>query len=243
VLGGQLHAYVGWQANFVLLAAAGAILFVAAWHGMPRAAPDGGSREGHWLRAMGASYARLMRERAVVLNVLILSMTAGAFYAYLAGAPLVLGTYGIGPAQVGFYIMIPPLSYIVGNFVTTRLARRVGDHRMMTAGQAAAITGIVLMVALGAWGPRSGLAFALPLILLGIGHGLLIPPALAATVGVIPALAGGAAALAGVTQQLVGAFGGVAAGWVIHGGAVWLGLLMLAFTLSSFGAQLLIPRR
>lgn len=237
VIGGQLHAYIGWQANFVLLAVIGAGLFATAWTAMPRARAAGGGVEGHWLRAMGVSYARLMRERAVVLNTLILSMTAGGFYAYLAGAPLVLHDYGIGPAEVGFYIMVPPLSYIAGNFLASRLAHRLGELRMMAAGQAAAVLGIVLMLALAAWGLRSGWAFVLPLILLGIGHGLLIPPTLAATVGAIPALAGGAAALAGVVQQVIGAFGGLAAGWVIHGGAVGLGALMLAFTLGAVAAQ------
>jgi DHA1 family bicyclomycin/chloramphenicol resistance-like MFS transporter len=72
---------------------------------------------------------------------------------------------------------------------------------------------------------------------MGIGHGLLIPSVLAATVSVIPALAGGASALAGVVQQVVGAFGGVAVGWVIWGGAVGLGALMLALTLGAVAAQ------
>jgi DHA1 family bicyclomycin/chloramphenicol resistance-like MFS transporter len=237
VIGGQLHAYVGWQANFVLLAVAGAVLFVSAWVAMPRVAPKAGAAEGHWLRAMGTTYARLMRERAVVLNVLILSMTAGAFYAYLAGAPLVLRDYGIGPAEVGFYIMVPPLSYIAGNFLTSRLAHRLGEARMMAAGQAITLLGIATMLALAAAGVRSGAAFVLPLILMGIGHGLLIPSVLAATVSVVPALAGGASALAGVVQQVTGALGGVAVGWVIWGGAVGVGALMLAFTLGAVAAQ------
>ena len=47
------------------------------------------------------------------------------------------------------------------------------------------------------------LAFALPLILLGIGHGFLVPPALAGTVSLVPALAGSAAA--GATAAASGA--------------------------------------
>jgi hypothetical protein len=43
--------------------------------------------------------------------------------------------------------------------------------------------------------------------------------------------------VAGVVQQVIGAFGGLAAGWVIHGGAIGIGALMLAFTLASIGAQ------
>ncbi len=241
VVGGQLHARFGWQANFVLLSVLAVLLMLAAWHGMParRTAASAGT---HWLRAMAASYARLMREPAFVLNVMLLSLTVGAFYVYLGGAPLVLGSYGIGPASVGFYIMVPPLSYIAGNFLTSRLVRRIGEGRVRVAGQCVTIAGIVLMIGLALAGWRSGWSFTLPLVLLGIGHGLLMPPTLTATVGSVPALAGAAAAVAGVMQQIVGAFGGYAVGWVPHDGPVPLGLLMLAFTVCAITAQAFIPR-
>jgi DHA1 family bicyclomycin/chloramphenicol resistance-like MFS transporter len=241
VVGGQLHARFGWQANFMLLAVLAGLLMVAAWHGMPaqRTAASAGT---HWLHAMGASYARLMREPAFVLNVMVLSLTVGAFYVYLGGAPLVLGSYGIGPATVGFYIMVPPLSYILGNYLTSRLVRRIGEGRVRVAGQAVTIAGIVLMIGLALAGWRDGWSFTLPLVLLGIGHGLLVPPTLAASIGSIPALAGAAAAVAGVMQQIVGAFGGYSVGWVPHDGPVALGLLMLAFTCCAVAAQASIPR-
>jgi DHA1 family bicyclomycin/chloramphenicol resistance-like MFS transporter len=239
VVGGQLHAYVGCQANFVLLALLGSMLFAAAWYGLPTAPPARtASHSDHWLRAMGASYARILREPSIMLNVMVLSLTVGAFYAYLAGAPLVLGGYGIGPANVGFYIMVPPLAYIVGNFVTSRLVRRIGEQPVLLVGQMLTIAGIALMLALAVSGWRTALAFVLPLVLLGFGNGLLVPPALAATVGAVPALAGAAAAVAGVMQQLVGAIGGYAAGWVIGDGAVGLGALMLVFALAAGGSQL-----
>jgi DHA1 family bicyclomycin/chloramphenicol resistance-like MFS transporter len=240
VLGGQIHERFGWQANFVLLAVLAVLLMVSGWFAMP--AQRGASTSSHWLRSMGASYARLMREPAFVLNVMVLSLTVGAFYAYLGGAPFVLGRYGIGPAEVGLYIMVPPLSYIAGNFLTSRVVRRVGDRRMMALGQAVTIAGIVLMMALAVVGWRSGLSFALPLVLLGIGHGMLVPPVLAATVGIVPTLAGAAAAIAGVMQQVVGALGGYAAGWVPHDGPVALGVLMLVFTLLAVTAQARLPR-
>jgi DHA1 family bicyclomycin/chloramphenicol resistance-like MFS transporter len=69
-----------------------------------------------------------------------------------------------------------------------------------------------------------------------------MPPTLAATIGSIPALAGAAAAVAGVMQQIVGALGGYAVGWVPHDSPVGLGLLMLAFTAGAITAQAFIPR-
>ncbi|MFM1988673.1 MAG: hypothetical protein RJA99_1630 [Pseudomonadota bacterium] len=241
VVGGQLHARIGWQANFVLLALLAGLLALAVLRVLPAdaARPRG---DGHWLGAMGASCARLSRERSFVLNVVVLSMSVGAFYAFLAAAPLVLKAYGVGPADVGFYVMVVPLSYVFGNFLTSRLARHGRDMRMRAAGQVLTLAGIVLMIGLALAGLRSGYAFTAPLVLLGIGHGLLMPPTLGATIGTLPALAGAAAGIAGVAQQFVGAFGGYAVGWVPHDGPVGLGVLMAAFTLAATAAQAALPR-
>ena len=114
---------------------------------------------------------------------------------------------------------------------------------MMGLGLVAALSSLTLLLALGVAGWHSPLAFALPLLLLGLGHGFLNPPALAGTVGVVPALAGSAAAVAGLMQQLMGAAGGYVVGLVSHQGAVNLGWLMLAFTLCSALAFALLQRR
>ena len=243
IIGGQLHVRLGWQANFVLMAAWGVLLAVAAWRGLPDRRPDPATLQSHWLRAMGQAYARLAREPAFVLYALIVSSTASTFYAFLAGAPIVLGSQGVGPDGIGYYIMVTPLSYIAGNYLTTRWVRRVGERRIMLLGQAVTVLGIVLMLALALAGWRHPLAFALPLVFLGSGHGLLVPPALAGTVGLVPALAGAAAAVVGVMQQVLGAGGGYAAGLLPHDGAANLGWLMLVLALVGVAAQALLFAR
>ncbi|UJW81581.1 multidrug effflux MFS transporter [Hydrogenophaga sp. SL48] len=242
IIGGQLHVRLGWQANFVLMAGLAAVLFVAAWRGLPdhRKAT---TVQPHWLRAMLSSYARLAREPSFLLHVLLLAMTTATFYAFLGGAPIVLGSYGVKPDGIGFYIMAIPGAYIVGNYLTSRFARLTGERRIMRFGQVLTVGGIALMLLLALAGLNTPLAFALPLVLLGIGHGLLVPPALAGTVGLLPALAGSAAAVAGLSQQLMGAVGGFAVGLFHHEGAVNLGWLMLGLTLCGTGAQWLLHRR
>lgn len=241
IIGGQLHVRLGWQANFVLMAGLAAVLFVAAWRGLPdhRKAT---TVQPHWLRAMLSSYARLAREPSFLLHVLLLAMTTATFYAFLGGAPIVLGSYGVKPDGIGFYIMAIPGAYIVGNYLTSRFARLTGERRIMRFGQVLTVGGIALMLLLALAGLNTPLAFALPLVLLGIGHGLLVPPALAGTVGLLPALAGSAAAVAGLSQQLMGAVGGFAVGLFHHEGAVNLGWLMLGLTLCGTGAQWLLHR-
>jgi DHA1 family bicyclomycin/chloramphenicol resistance-like MFS transporter len=177
-----------------------------------------------------------------LLHVAILGLTTAAFYMYLSGAPLVLRSYGVGAGQVGFYIMVVPLSYIVGNFLTSRLVQRQGGPRLMRIGQLFSVSGTALMLALGLLGFHNPLAFALPLLLMGIGHGLLVPPCLVATVALMPALAGAASALAGVSQQFAGALGGYLVGWVPTATHTGVAALMLGATLLASLARMAAVR-
>jgi MFS transporter, DHA1 family, multidrug resistance protein len=241
VIGGQLHVQLGWRSNFGLIALMAVGLFIAAWRGLP-SHQKATTVQPHWLKAMGTSYARLGREPAFVLYVVVLSMVTSTFYAFLAGAPIVLGSYGVGPGGVGFYIMFGPLSYIVGNFLTSHMVQRQGERFMMRLGQGVTLSGIVIMLSLALAGVNTPLAFALPMMLLGMGNGFLVPPALAGTVSLLPALAGSAAAVAGLMQQLLGAAGGFAVGLFPHDDAVNLGALMLALASVGAVAQLLLHR-
>jgi DHA1 family bicyclomycin/chloramphenicol resistance-like MFS transporter len=143
---------------------------------------------------------------------------------------------------MGLYIMCVPMCYIVGSYLTSRLIQRQGERRMIRLGQGITLAGIALMLLLGLLGWHSALAFALPLTLVGLGHGLLVPPTLAGTVGMVPALAGAAAAVVGVGQQTMGALGGYLVGLVPHEGVVNLGWLMLGLSLCASVAMARLSR-
>ena len=248
VVGGQLHVQFGWQSNFVLMMVVALLLLIAAWRSLPSRSPSSPARtsstagEG-WLAGMLSAYATLLRQRTLVLYVLMLCTSTAAFYVFLSGAPIVLRSYGIGPDGIGWYIMVVPLSYMTGNFLTSRLIHGKGERWVMALGQVATVTGVLLMLGLALLGRDSPLAFTVPLMVLGMGHGFLVPPTLAGTIGVVPALAGSAAALAGVMQQLMGALGGYSVGLVSHQGSRNLGLLMLGFTLCGLAAHLVLRRQ
>ncbi len=252
VVGGQIHVALGWQFNFVLVAAMGVVLFAAAWWGLPRrravepapgASDDGVAAAGlSALGHMGRSYAQLLRRPDYLWHAAVLAFTTAAFHSFLAGAPLVLRSYGIGPGEVGFFIMTVPLAYIVGNFVTSRLVQRLGGAVLMVVGQGLSLTGTVVMLGLGLAGVHTPLAFVLPLMLLGVGHGMLVPPCIVAMVALVPALAGAASALGGVSQQFAGAIGGYLVGWVDHASHTGLAVIMLCATVFASLARTFAAR-
>lgn len=243
LLGGQLHVHVGWQANFVLMAVLALVLMVAAWRGLPdrpasqATAPRGG------LRQLVAGYLQLVRQPAFVLYVAMLASTTATFYTFLGGTPLVLKGYGVAPEHLGWYIGVIPIAYVFGNMLTMRLAQRRGDAYIVGRGQVLTLAGLLIVVALGLADVRHPLALALPLLLLGVGHGLMVPPTLIGTVGLVPALAGSAAAMAGVMQQLLGALGGFVVSLVPNEGQTDLGLIMLGWAVMGLAAQLVLYGR
>jgi DHA1 family bicyclomycin/chloramphenicol resistance-like MFS transporter len=243
LLGGQLHVRLGWQANFILLVGLAVVLFIAAWRGLPVTQPRPDRKDGAWVRELISGYAQLARQPSFTWYVLLLAATTATFYTFLGGAPIVLAHYGVTPDRLGWYIMTPPIAYIVGNAITVRLIRVRSDYFVMGVGQAVTLASLLLVLALGFIGPRHPLALSLPLVLLGIGHGLLVPPSLSGTVGLVPALAGSAAAVAGVMQQLGGAIGGYSVGLVSHQGQVNLAALMLFWAACGWAALMVLGRR
>ena len=241
LLGGQIHVHLGWSGNFVLLAGLAAVLMVMAWRWLNLPIQSKPSSR-HWLLDMAGAYRRLLVEPAFHRFVFMLAATSCTFYAFMSATPVVLGHYGVGPEGVGLYVMVVPLGYLVGNYATSHWAHRYGDMPMMLWGHALTLLGTATMLAFIAAGWATALTFAAPLVLVGIGHGLLMPPTLAGTVGVIPALAGTAAAFAGLMQQVSGAGSGYAMGLLPHHDARYVGLSMLTFTSLSLG-MLLWQRR
>ena len=252
VLGGQMHVRLGWQSTFVLMACAAALLAVATWRILPAgrlaSAPAGTGPAAApaavpgGLKALLAGYGTLLKHKAFLLYVCMLASCAATFYTFLGGAPLLLAGYGVTPEQIGWYMMSLPIAYIVGNILTTRLIHTRGDHYLMNIGQAATVFSMALLLVMGLAGFNTPLALAIAIAFMGIGHGLLVPPTLAGTVGVIPILAGSAAAVAGLLQQVTGAFGGFVVGLAQHTASVNLAMQMLGWTAIGVVAQYFLYR-
>lgn len=96
------------------------------------------------------------------------------------------------------------------------------------------------MLGLALMGVDQSWAFAVPLLFIGLGHGLMVPLMLVGIVGVVPDLAGAAAAVAGLMQQLLGALGSYSVGLLPHLNTASLAALMLYFAAIALAAQMLL---
>ncbi len=189
------------------------MLALTLWR-LPETAPNLGVRTS--LLGVFRAFPVLAVDRAFVVNVIALSTTSGAFFAFVAAAPFVIvETMGRTSNVYGAYFILNAFGYMVGNFAMSRLAVRLGTARMVRFGLI--VSGIAMSVALALslspfWSPLTLFA---PLTISSFGNGFTIPGAAAAALSARPELAGSAAGLMGAIQLGAGALAAVTISWLV----------------------------
>lgn len=193
-LGGFLAALFGWHATFAAAFLFGFVVFLLFFFD---AGETHHNRSTSMLRQFGA-YPELFRSRRFWGYALTASFSAGAFYAFLGGAPYVANTVlGLDAESIGAYFAIIAVGYMLGSFMSGRYTRVFGITRMMIWGSFIAAIGALIPMLLFLTGYVDPLAFFGPTFLVGMGNGMTLPSANAGMVSVRPHLAGSASGLGG----------------------------------------------
>ncbi len=212
MVGGFVERTYGWRPIFMLMAATGLLATIGAIAKLPETRRVG-SPVGGWMDTF-ASFPALAREPVFVRLTLCLAMTSAVFFAFIAGAPFaVVEHMRAGPQTYGIMFVTLSGSYMLGNFLTGRLSRKIGAEKLARFGNIVSFTGVAIAVILALsaaeWTPA--LLFV-PMMLNGVGNGLTIPNLTASALSVRPDLAGAAAGLTGFIQLGVGAAAAYASG-------------------------------
>ena len=159
-------------------------------------------------RGLAANYAGVFRRRSLAHTIIAVAMF-GVIFGYVSGSPYVMiGAFGLTPAQFGLTFMMNSAGLLVGNLCNARLnARGAAPARLLGGGLAlvAGSTGILLAITLVG---RTGVVTFLPfLFLCMVGCAIANTNALQLAIAPLPHIAGTASA-AVVSAQL--AFGAVA---------------------------------
>lgn len=202
MLGGALDIAFGWRSSFVLYAVLGLGVLLLSWG-------DWGETNHQRAATFGAqmrSYPELLRARRFWGYSFCLAFSIGGFYAFITGAPLVAAAwFDLNPALLGVGIGIITCGFMVGNFVTGLLARRVPLITLILAGRLAAVIGPLIGLSLFLAGQGATLVFFGSAIAVGFGNGLTVANASTGLMSVRPHLAGSASGLSGAVVVALGA--------------------------------------
>ncbi|MEL6997021.1 MAG: multidrug effflux MFS transporter [Pseudomonadota bacterium] len=232
MLGGLLDTVFGWRANFWFYAASGLMLLVVCWVDLGETHdPSRAQGVNRWDETRA-----LLGSRRFWGFSLCTAFSTGAFYIFLAGAPLVaMATFGVSTATLGVFIGSITAGFMTGGFIAGRLAPRFEPTTMMIAGRVIACTGLACGLVLVLLGTVTPLTYFGSTIFVGLGNGITMPSSNAGAVSVRPKLAGTAAGFNGALTVASGAVLTTLTGVLVGGESAAATLLGLMLTASFLG--------
>jgi MFS transporter, DHA1 family, multidrug resistance protein len=205
LIGGYLDHWFGWRSTFLTVLTVGAVVLALAWLLLHETHHERDA--GQSPLAMLRGFPLLLRSAAFTGYVVNVSFTTAVFFAFLAGAPYIMVEIMDRPTnEYGLYFMFMATSYMAGNFLSGRLATRIGADRMILTGTLLALAAVGLLATLALTTEMIPLFLFAPVMLSGLGNGLSLPSATASAISIRPDLAGTASGLTGCLQMMVGGF-------------------------------------
>ena len=203
VVGGGLADTLGWQSIMILPAVFGlaTVLLAVTVIGETRPGGGAGPRAG-----LAAAYGRLLGLRRFVYHMLNPAFGTATFMSANAGAAyLMVDALKTSGTEYGLWFMFGPAGFMLGNYLSGRLSGRLSAAFLIVFG-----TGLTFAGALTATAPVIGFglspaALFVPILILSIGQGLMMPQAQAAAMSAVPELTGTASGIVVFAQFLMGA--------------------------------------
>lgn len=207
VIGGYVHVWFGWRANFVLLAAIAVLVTLLIARFLPETLAV---RDLHALaprRVMGG-YGRLLANRVFLGHALTMGLVLAGLFAFITEGPfLLIDRLGVPTERYGLYYAIMVGAYFISSLIANRLVKRVALDALLRAGlaiQAAAGAALLAVVLLGVVAPWS---LILPVAAFSFGLAWMFATAPVRAFAAAKGGGGQAAATMGFVQMASGAAG------------------------------------
>ena len=228
-LGGELMHRFGWHSVFVVIAFLSLAIMLLMGKSLPETLAEPVPFKGVW--AMLGTFGQLLSSRVFCGYAFCVTFVSVVFFSFISAAPeIMVSVLNRPPTEYGYYFIMVPAGFMIGNYVARHFGRAMGMDRMIGLGATIALTGITLAVLLQLVGFHHPIALFAPISLAIFGNGISLPNAQAAAINEFPKFAGSASGLTGFLQM---AFSAVAAQLVavIFNGTIYP-LLTLMFTAS-----------
>jgi DHA1 family bicyclomycin/chloramphenicol resistance-like MFS transporter len=130
VVGGYVHVWLGWQANFILIAASGILALTLCWRLLPESVvPD---KSGLQPKLILKDYGKLMGNRGFMNYAVMTGAGSGVIMAFVTAGPFILiSYYKVATEHYGLYFVIPVAAFITANLITRRLADKMNIELLL----------------------------------------------------------------------------------------------------------------
>ena len=194
----------GWQAIFLCLAAAAALLLTAVGLGLAETAPA--ERRSIHPLAIARTFGSILRERRFVAPFLLILCSHIGILAWVSNSAFTLVS-GLGVTVGAYSLMFATvmLGQISGAWSSRHLVPQLGIPRLLRSGAVTMLIGGGTAAVLAWSGAAHWIAVVLPFFIFLFGTALIVPNATASALSPFPATAGSASSLIGAMGFTAGA--------------------------------------
>ncbi|NWF07349.1 multidrug effflux MFS transporter [Pseudomonas salomonii] len=243
MIGGLLIKLLGWHAPILLALVIGSVVLMLALLFFRESNHFLDPKAGHW-RTLGGQYLDLLKGRQYRAYAVALACTYGAMFAVIAGSSAVfINLLGFSSLEYGLNFGLIVSMLIVGSTYTRRNILRLGPQRIVSIGVTLVAIGGILAVVIYELFGLSALGLDIPVALVTLGGGLVLPGSV--TGGVMPNAhrAGLAAGLMGFSQMFGATCSGLLLSHLRDGSATPMIMIQASFAVSAFVAFHLLRQR
>ena len=196
IVGGWILGFGDWHAIFWFLAAFSIVLGGVVWRVLPETHPPE-RRLPLDARVLLGNYVAMLRHRRFLWLVAVTTLNFAALFLYISSAPaVVLGHWGMGEQDFGWFFVPAIAGMMIGAWATCRAAGRFDARTMVASGFACCFVATVVTAAYAGLAPAPVYPWAvLPLVLLSFGVALVFPQLMLQMLDLYPTQRGSASSM------------------------------------------------
>ncbi len=243
IAGGLLIKLLGWRAPIALALVIGSLVLLLALLFFHESNHHLDPRAAHW-RTLGGQYLDLLKGRQYRAYAVALACTYGAMFAVIAGSSAVfINLLGFSSLEYGLNFGLIVSMLIVGSTYTRRNIQRLGPQRIVAMGVTMVAVGGVAALAIYLVFGLSVVGLDIPIALVTLGGGLVLPGSVTGAVMPNAHRAGLAAGLMGFAQMFGATCSGLLLSQLRDGSAAPMIVIQAGFALSALVAFQLLRQR
>ncbi len=203
--GGFLFDQFGWRSVFIFAFVCGLVIAIAAYLLVPETRPAAEAASNVRIGVV-SSYRELFASARFTAFVFQTGMSSAVFYTMASAASLLMKDMLDRPASdFGLWFGLFPLGFFMGNFISSRIGRRVSIETMVLTGSLLGMATTLTQSAFLAADIVTPMTLFLPGFFITFSQGISLPFAQSGAMAIIPRLVGTASGVGVFLQTFLGA--------------------------------------
>ena len=206
VFGGIVCDLIGWRGTMFLICISGALLLIIVIITLPET--NYKKNKKFQFTSVFNDYVTLMKNKNFLAFMLTSSSCAGIFFTMVGFISFEYIRIGVKPAEIGFWFMLNPCGYILGNYITKRYVGKFGIESMSQLGGCMCSISVVSLFLPWTFDLNHPSLLGLSGLLLGFASGFVIANTTIGAMSSAGDSSGNASGVVGAAQLGFGILGG-----------------------------------